>query len=113
MEAAPPNRAAHHPLQLPYGNWMAQINNFGNTPVTFHQSLIFHKHFGAFWRPAECLRLDLTAYAQVRQSSDPIGMLPQARRPDRSEAAPTMQLSAHDHAFLRALKIKADDSLPY
>jgi hypothetical protein len=52
MEAAPPNRAAQHPLQLPYGNWMAQINNFGNTPVTFHQSLISHKHFGAFWRPA-------------------------------------------------------------
>jgi hypothetical protein len=48
MEAAPPNRAAQHPLQLPYGNWMAQINNFGNTPVTFHQSLISRKHFGAF-----------------------------------------------------------------
>jgi hypothetical protein len=25
---------------------MAQINNFGNTPGTFHQSLIFCTHFG-------------------------------------------------------------------
>jgi hypothetical protein len=59
------------------------------------------------------LSLDLSAYAQVRQSSAPVRMLPPARRPDHSEAAPIMQLSAHDHDFLRALKIKADDSLPY
>src|SRR6476646_1839948 len=59
------------------------------------------------------LSLDLSAYAQVRQSSAPIGMLPPARRQDHSEAAPIMQLSAHDHDFLRALKIKADDNLPY
>jgi hypothetical protein len=57
---------------------MAQINNFGNTPVTFHQSLIFHKHFGAFWRPAECLSLDLSAYAQVRQSNWYAAASPQA-----------------------------------
>jgi len=59
------------------------------------------------------LSLDLSAYAQVRQSSAPVRMLPPARRPDHSEAAPIMQLSAHDHDFLRALKIKADDNLPY
>ena len=59
------------------------------------------------------LSLDLSAYAQVRQSSAPVRMLPPARRPDHSKAAPIMELSAHDHDFLKALKIKADENLPY
>ena len=59
------------------------------------------------------LSLDLSAYAQVRQSSAPVRMLPPVRRPDHSEAAPVMQLSAHDHDFLKALKIKADENMPY
>jgi len=59
------------------------------------------------------LSLDLSAYAQVRQSSAPVRMLPPARRPDHSKAAPIMELSAHDHDFLKALKIKADENLSY
>ena len=59
------------------------------------------------------LSLDLSAYVQVRRSSAPVRMLPPARRPDHSEAAPIMELSAHDHDFLKALKIKADENLPY
>jgi hypothetical protein len=35
------------------------------------------------------------------------------RGPDHSEAAPIMELSAHDHDFLKAQKIKADENLPY
>jgi outer membrane protein TolC len=59
------------------------------------------------------LSLDLSAYAQVRESSTPVSMLPPARRPNHSEAPPIMELSAHDHDFLKALKIKADENLPY
>jgi hypothetical protein len=58
------------------------------------------------------LSLDLSAYAQVRESSTPVGMLP-ARRRDYSETPPIIELSAHDHDFLKALKIKADENLPY
>ncbi|MGC2744404.1 MAG: hypothetical protein WA672_14615 [Candidatus Angelobacter sp.] len=59
------------------------------------------------------LSLDLSAYAQVRQSSAPVGMLPPPRRPNRAAAPPIMELSAHDHDFLKALKIRADENLPF
>lgn len=59
------------------------------------------------------LSLDLSAYAQVRQASVPVGMLPPARQPEYAKAPPSIKFSAHDHDFLKALKIKADDSLSY
>jgi len=68
------------------------------------------------------LSLDLSAYAQVRQSSTPVYALPAAkpihalepaRRPDDSKAPAKIKLTAYDQDFLRTLKIKVDDSLPY
>lgn len=59
------------------------------------------------------LSLDLSAYAQVRQSSAPVHALQPVRKPDYPKAPPSIKFTAHDYDFLRALKIKADDSLPY
>lgn len=59
------------------------------------------------------LSLDLSAYAQVRQSSTPVYALPPARTLNDSKAPASIKLTAYDHDFLKALKIKADDSLPY
>lgn len=56
------------------------------------------------------LSLDLSAYAQVRQASAPIHALQPARKTNYSKAS-SIKLTAYDHDFLRALKIKAEDSL--